>query len=163
MLWVRPAQGRRAGAAGARGARRRLKGNTARGDRGHLVLRERVAPQSEVIRAILSEDSPRCGGPHQVGAGLPDIALLNKTFWIPAMAVQAVLASGAVFSKVKPTQSSWLEQRASAAATVMFPLPASFPWLMKPLSTANPWPLPGSMSVSVCFVPGRTCCVASAQ
>ena len=53
MLWVRPAQGRRAGAAGARGARRRLKGNTARGDRGHLVLRERVAPQLVVITGHL--------------------------------------------------------------------------------------------------------------
>ena len=29
-----------------------LKGHTARGDSGHLVLRERVAPQFEVIRAI---------------------------------------------------------------------------------------------------------------
>ena len=31
--------------------------HTARGGQGHLVLRERTAPQSEVIRAILLEDS----------------------------------------------------------------------------------------------------------
>ena len=32
-----------------------------RGEQGHLMLMERIVPQSEVIRAILFEDSP-CGG-----------------------------------------------------------------------------------------------------
>ena len=40
-------------------------GHTIRGDQqGHLLLRERVAPQSEVIRAIFWEDSPCCEAPH---------------------------------------------------------------------------------------------------
>ena len=54
-----------------------------RGNQGHLMLKERIAPQSEVIRAILLEDSPCCGGPapgreqlgplgQQVGLGLPE-------------------------------------------------------------------------------------------
>ena len=34
---------------------------TARDDQGHLMLRKRIVPQSEVIRAIFLEDSPRCG------------------------------------------------------------------------------------------------------
>ena len=38
-----------------------LKGARTRGDHGHLVLGERVAPQSEVVRAILLEGS-RCWG-----------------------------------------------------------------------------------------------------
>ena len=43
-------------------ARRSLPGGrTTRGDQGHLMLRERVVPQSEVIRAIVLEDSPCCG------------------------------------------------------------------------------------------------------
>ena len=41
--------------------------HTARGGQGHLVLRERTAPQSEVTRAMLLEDSPCCGVPHQRG------------------------------------------------------------------------------------------------
>ena len=32
------------------------------------MLRERVVPQSEVIRAILLEDSPCCGVPHLAGS-----------------------------------------------------------------------------------------------
>ena len=40
-------------------------GRTTRGGQGHLVLREHIAPQSEVIRAIFLEDSPCCGGPHR--------------------------------------------------------------------------------------------------
>ena len=37
-------------------------GRTTRGDAGHLMLRERAVPQSEVMRAILLEGSPCCGG-----------------------------------------------------------------------------------------------------
>ena len=40
-----------------------------RGDSGHLMLRKRIAPQSEVIRAIALEDSPCCGAPHRVAFG----------------------------------------------------------------------------------------------
>ena len=44
------------------------------------MLRERVAPQSEVIRAIVLEDSPCCGGP------APALPLLSMTyspcFWL---------------------------------------------------------------------------------
>ena len=36
--------------------------HTTRGDQGHLMPRERVAPHSEVIRAVVLEDSPCCGG-----------------------------------------------------------------------------------------------------
>ena len=32
------------------------------------MLRERVAPQSEVIRVIVLEDSPCCAGPHRLAA-----------------------------------------------------------------------------------------------
>ena len=38
-------------------------GHTARGDQGHLMPRERAAPQSEVIRVMFLEDSPCCGAP----------------------------------------------------------------------------------------------------
>ena len=34
-----------------------------RGDLGHWMLRKRIATQSEVIWAIVLEDSPCCGGP----------------------------------------------------------------------------------------------------
>ena len=34
-----------------------------RGDQGHLKFGEHVVLQSEVIRAILLKDSPRCGVP----------------------------------------------------------------------------------------------------
>ena len=45
-----------------------LQGRTARGDQGHSMLGERIAPQSEVIRAMLLEDSPCCGvGPAPSG------------------------------------------------------------------------------------------------
>ena len=33
---------------------------TARGDSGHFMMRESIPPQSEVIGAMLSEDSPFC-------------------------------------------------------------------------------------------------------
>ena len=33
-----------------------------RGGQGHSVLRDRISPQSEVIRAVVLEDSPCCGG-----------------------------------------------------------------------------------------------------
>ena len=36
-------------------------GRTARGNQGHLMLRERGLSQSGVIGAILSEGSPCCG------------------------------------------------------------------------------------------------------
>ena len=54
------AVGRRAGPSGRRSDRPRgpAEERTARGYWGHLMLRERIAPQSEVIRAILLEDSP---------------------------------------------------------------------------------------------------------
>ena len=39
--------------------------HTTRGDQGHLMPRERVAPHSEVIRAIVLDDSLYFGGPHQ--------------------------------------------------------------------------------------------------
>ena len=45
-----------------RGRRRISEGHTTRGDYGYLMLRERIAPQPEVIRAVLLEDSPCCGG-----------------------------------------------------------------------------------------------------
>ena len=35
-----------------------------RGDCGHLMLMENIVPQSEVIRAIVSEDSPWYWVPH---------------------------------------------------------------------------------------------------
>ena len=38
--------------------------HTTRGDQGHLMLKERVAPQPEVIRAIVSEGSPCCEAQH---------------------------------------------------------------------------------------------------
>ena len=34
------------------------------------MLREHIVPQSEVIRAVLLEDSPCCGVPHLIGAGV---------------------------------------------------------------------------------------------
>ena len=34
--------------------------HTARGDQGHLMPRERIAPQSEVIGAVVLADSPYC-------------------------------------------------------------------------------------------------------
>ena len=42
-------------------------GRTIRGDSRHLMRMECIAPQSEVIRAILLEDSPCCGSccPHR--------------------------------------------------------------------------------------------------
>ena len=39
-------------------------GRTTRGDQGHLMLGERILPQSEVIRAIVLEGSPCCGVRH---------------------------------------------------------------------------------------------------
>ena len=45
-----------------------LQGHTIRGDiRGHLMLAERIASQSEVIRAIVSGCSPCCEGPAPAG------------------------------------------------------------------------------------------------
>ena len=41
-----------------------LRAHTTRGGQGHLMLGERIVPQSEVIRAVLLEDSPCCGVPH---------------------------------------------------------------------------------------------------
>ena len=38
-------------------------GRTIRGDQGHLILGQRIASQSEVIRAIVSGDRPCCGVP----------------------------------------------------------------------------------------------------
>ena len=38
---------------------------TTRGDQGHLVLKEHILSQPEVIRAILFKDSVCCGDPHQ--------------------------------------------------------------------------------------------------
>ena len=49
-----------------------LKAAQARGDQGRLMLGERIASQSEVIRAIASGCSPCCGGAHQGGAVQPD-------------------------------------------------------------------------------------------
>ena len=43
-------------------------GHTTRGDQGHLMLGERIAPYSEVIRAMVLEDSPCCGGPQHLSA-----------------------------------------------------------------------------------------------
>ena len=43
-------------------------GRTTRGDSGHLMLRERVVPQSEVTRAVFLEDSPCCGASHRPAA-----------------------------------------------------------------------------------------------
>ena len=40
-------------------------GRTIRGDWGHLMLGERIASQSEVLRAIMSGYSPCCGVPNQ--------------------------------------------------------------------------------------------------
>ena len=58
-----------------------LGGRTIRGDQGHLVLGERIAPQSEVIRAILSGDSPRWWGPRTfaVAATFASARLANST------------------------------------------------------------------------------------
>ena len=51
-------------------------GNTTRGVQGHLMLRERVAPQSEVIRAIVSGDSPCCRlSSHRLSCTRPDTPL----------------------------------------------------------------------------------------
>ena len=47
-------------------ARSATEGHTIRGDQGSLMLRKRVAPHSEVIRVIVLEDSPCCGGPAPV-------------------------------------------------------------------------------------------------
>ena len=49
---------------------------TTRGDQGHLMLRERVAPQFEVIRIKILEDSPCCevplvGSPRAVSCAMP--------------------------------------------------------------------------------------------
>ena len=46
--------------AGAAGRDSRWSASATRGDQGHLALMERAAPQSEVIRAIVWEDSPCC-------------------------------------------------------------------------------------------------------
>ena len=40
---------------------------TVRDDSGHLMLGERIASQSEVIRAIVSDYSPCCGGSRTAG------------------------------------------------------------------------------------------------
>ena len=42
-----------------------LQEHTTRGAQGHLMLGEHIVPQSEVIRAILSEDSPCCRVAHR--------------------------------------------------------------------------------------------------
>ena len=38
-------------------------GHTTRGDQGHLMLRQPIMQSTEVIRAIILEDSPCCGVP----------------------------------------------------------------------------------------------------
>ena len=49
---------------------------------GHLVPRERVAPQSEVIRAIVLEDSPCAvgGPPHALLASRPHSGMASAVF-----------------------------------------------------------------------------------
>ena len=49
---------------------RSLRWRTIRGDQGHLMLEERIASKYEVIRAIVSDYSPCCGGPAPEVAGL---------------------------------------------------------------------------------------------
>ena len=51
-------------------------GYATRGDQGHLMLWERIVPQSEVIRAIFVEDSLCCGFPRLVHRR--DVVLLHQ-------------------------------------------------------------------------------------
>ena len=46
--------------------KKRYYGHTFRGGQGHLMLRDLILPQSEVIRAILLEYSLCCGVPHLI-------------------------------------------------------------------------------------------------
>ena len=52
-------------------------GHTTRGDQGHSMPRERVAPHSEVIGAIVWEGSPCCGAPgtvdHEAGERVDNV------------------------------------------------------------------------------------------
>ena len=50
---------------GARAPSTKSEGRTSRGDSGHLVLRERIALQFVVSRAIVLQDSPRWEVPHR--------------------------------------------------------------------------------------------------
>ena len=64
-----------------------LEGRAIRGDQGHLMRGERIASQSEVIRAIVSGHSPCCGAPHQNDCGpssstLPPWAIVSRSMWL---------------------------------------------------------------------------------
>ena len=67
------------------------------GVEGHLMLGERVAPQSEVIRAIVLEDSPCCGGgPTQHGLSSNKMALITSDWshtWWPVRSPEVLKAT----------------------------------------------------------------------
>ena len=71
--------------------------HNARGDWGHLMLRERIGPQSEVTRAIILEDSPCCGVPHLPASGFGQCASIFCLSTQPAAPAPAV--STAPFEK----------------------------------------------------------------
>ena len=65
---------------------------TIRGDQGHLILTERIVPQSEVRRAIVLEDSP-CGGGSRTCACIPNssVSATCLKFDTPIPVVQITL------------------------------------------------------------------------
>ena len=68
--WTVESRAAKQAAKAAKSRRSAAAGRTTRGDYGHLMLGERILPQSEVIRAILLEYkySPCCGVPAPASA-----------------------------------------------------------------------------------------------
>ena len=132
-------------------------GHTTRGDWGHLMLKERIVQQSEVIRFILLEDSPCCWVTHR-GDGRPLVvrrldgchrrqhlkvaspSQIFETPDAPAARVFGAASQAAAFWCALTTELMRRERRASiSSAAAAISLAAPPPAAPAP-AAAPPWP-----------------------